>query len=303
VVFHRGTQYEDQDGSPLAKLAARQHGAVAWGQLRALGFSGNEITKLVHRGYLIRLYRGVYAVGHDRLTVRGRWMAAVLACGETAVLSHRSATSLWDLANVPSGPIDVTGLTGRRVPGIRCRRARTIHPDDRTIIDGIPVTSLPRTLLDQAQTLHRQRLRTLVEQVQRRGLLNLLALDALLSRSNGRKGAAALRAVLDELHDEAPWTQSELERHFLEFVRTYRLPEPRTNVLIDGILVDCFWPEYNLVAELDGYRFHTGHRSFESDRHKGITHVRAGRRSINITQRMITRGARALRADLEALLD
>jgi very-short-patch-repair endonuclease len=107
---------------------------------------------------------------------------------------------------------------------------------------------------------------------------------------------------LRELHDEAPSTQSDLERRFVEFVRTHGLPEPRTNVLIDAILVDCFWPEHNLVAELDSYGFHTDRRSFESDRCKGITHVRAGRHSIHITQRMITRGPRALRADLSALL-
>jgi hypothetical protein len=229
-------------------------------------------------------------------------MAAVLACGEGGMLSHRAAAALWDLAAIPSGPIDVTAPTARRIEGIRCHRTRSIHPDDRTIIDGIPVTSVPRTLLDRAQTLHPQRLRTLVEQAQRRDLLSPLSLNALLSRSNGRKGTAALRAVLSELHDEAPWTQSELERRCLEFVRTHGLPEPRTNVLIDGILVDCFWPEHNLVAELDSYGFHTDRRSFESDRCKGITHVRAGRHSIHITQRMITRGPRALRADLSALL-
>jgi hypothetical protein len=271
--------------------------------LLALGLSRTQISRLVRRGHLIRVHRGVYAVGHDRLTARGRWMAAVLACGPRAVLSHRAAIALWDLSAIPSGTIDVTAPTDRRIPGIRCHRSRTVHPDDRATIDGIPVTSLPRALLDRAQTLHPQRLRTLMEQAQRRDVLDFFSLDALLARSRGRRGAAALRAVRTQLEDEPPWTASELERRFLEFVRTNRLPEPRTNVLVDGILVDCFWPECNLIAELDGYEFHQGRPIFESDRRRRLAHARAGRQSINITQQMISRDGSALRRDLSALLD
>jgi very-short-patch-repair endonuclease len=232
-------------------------------------------------------------------------MAAVLACGEGALLSGPTAAALWDLQSVPSGPVDVTaaGHSRRRIQGIRFHGVRSIHPDDRTVIDGIPVASLARTLLDRARTLHPQRLRTLMEQAQRRDLLDVGALDALLSRSRGRHGTAALRTVRNELNDEAPWTQSKLERSFLEFVRDRRLPEPQTNVLVDGCLVDCFWPEHNLIAELDSYEFHRGRGVFEADRRKDIAHTRAGRQSIHITQRMITRDASALQQDLEALLD
>jgi Transcriptional regulator, AbiEi antitoxin len=289
---------------PLAALAARQHGVVATRQLLTLGYSPTVIARLVRDGHLIRLHRGVYAVGHIRLSARGRWMAAALACGDDAVLSHRAASALWDLSQTPAGAIDVTapGHSRRRIPGVHFHGARTLHPDDREIIDGIPVTALPRTMLDQATAVNPQRLRTLLEQAQRRDLVNPLAFDALLARSPGHHGAGRLRAALSELQDDPPWTQSELERRFLEFLRTRHLPEPRTNVPIDGILADCFWPEHNLVAELDSYRFHRDRRTFESDREKGIVHARAGRQAIHITQRMLTRQAQQLEMDLRALL-
>jgi hypothetical protein len=229
-------------------------------------------------------------------------MAAVLACGDGALLSHRAGMALRDLWPVPSGLIDVTTTTVRRTDGVRCHRARTIHPDDRDVVDGVPVTALPRAFLDMAESLTDQRLRTLLEQAQRRNLLHLGRIMALIDRSNGRRGVPKLRAALAELHDEAPWTQSELERHFLEFVRASGLPEPRTNVLVDEILVDCFWPEHNLIAELDSFRFHRDRAVFESDRRRRTVHTLAGRRSVNITQRMIEHGAAALRADLAALL-
>jgi very-short-patch-repair endonuclease len=105
------------------------------------------------------------------------------------------------------------------------------------------------------------------------------------------------------LHDEAPWTQSELERHFLEFLRAHQLPEPQTNVIVDGICVDCYWPAQNLIAELDSYGFHTHRHAFESDRRKGITHTRNRRYVIHITKHMITQDPGVLRADLAALLE
>jgi hypothetical protein len=271
-------------------------------QLVDLGWSHAAIARGVRDGYLIRIHRGVYAVGHTRLTARGRWMAAVLACGDGALLSHRAGTALHDLWPVPSGLIDVTAVTARKSEGVRCHRARTLHPDDRDVVDGIPVTALPRIFLDMAEILTAQRLRTLLEQAQRRDLLNPPRIDAMLVRSNGRRGVPAFRAALADLHDEAPWTQSELERNFLEFLRAAGLPEPQTNVIVDEILADCFWPEHNLIAELDGFEFHRGREVFESDRQRRTNHTLAGRRCVNITQRMIERGAKALRGDLAALL-
>lgn len=287
------------DNTPLAELAARQHGTVATWQLLRLGYSEHVIRRLVADGWLHRLHRGAYAVGHTRLSVKARWMAAVLACGPDAVLSHAAAAALHELQRAP-GMIDVTTPTQRTVPGIRCHRSRCPHTSDRTVTDGIPVTTVNRTLLDQAERLSRQRLRTMVEAAQRRDLLDGRKLEALLARTTGHRGAEPLKRVLSELHEQAPWIQSVLEQRFLELIREAGLPDPQTNVVVDGVVVDCFWPQHNLVVELDGYAFHRGRRSFEQDRRRDIGHALAGRRSIRITQAGLTRGVRDLGALISA---
>lgn len=287
----------------LAALAVRQHGVVALWQLLALGFSRWWVQREVRQQRLHRIHRGVYAVGHTRLSVKGRWMAAVLACGPDAVLSHGAAAALWELQRAPSNKIDVTALRKHIVPGVRCHLSRApLHADDRTIIDGIPVTSISRTLLDQAEVLRPQRLRSTLEAAQRRDLLDGRKLDPLLARSFGRRGLPRLKRALSELHEQAPWTQSQLEQRFLELVRDAGLPEPRTNVIVDGELVDCFWPQHNLVVELDSYGFHRSKRSFEDDRLKDTRHTLAGRRSMRVTRARVEHGQRALLGDLSALL-
>jgi very-short-patch-repair endonuclease len=285
--------------TPLAKLADRQHGTVATWQLLRLGYTEHVIRRLVAAGWLHRIHRGVYAVGHARLSVKARWMAAVLACGPDAILSHGAAAALHELRAAP-GVIDVTTPGQRRVPGIRCHRSRCLQPSDRTVIDGIPVTSIGRTLLDEAESLSHQRLRTIVEAAQRRDLLDSRKLDPLLARSTGHRGATPLQQALNALHEQAPWTQSELERRFLELVRDAGLPEPQCNVVVDGVVVDCFWPRHNLVVELDGYAFHRSRRSFEEDRRKDIRHALAGRRSVRITRAGLSRGVEDLGALLSA---
>ena len=289
------------DNTPLARLAARQHGTVATWQLLRLGYTEDVIRRLVAEGWLHRLHRGVYAVGHTRLSVKGRWMAAVLACGPDAVLSHGAGAALHELRTAP-GAIDVTAPKQRTVPGIRCHRSHCLQSADRTVVDGIPVTSIGRTLLDQAEVLSKQRLRTMLEAAQRRDLLDSRKLDPLLARSVGRRGVKPLQRALSELHEEAPWTQSQLERDFLELIREAGLPEPQTNVIVDGFPVDCFWPHHNLVVELDGYDFHRSKRSFEDDRLKDAAHTLAGRRSIRVTRARVYEGRRQLLADLRALL-
>lgn len=288
--------------APLAKLAARQHGVVASWQLFKLGYPHHRIAVLVANGWLHRLHRGVFAVGHTKLTVRGRWMAAVLACGPDAVLSHRSASALHDLQRIPSGKIDVTASSRRVHHDIRCHISRSLLQQDRTTLDAIPVTSVERTLLDLGALYSHQRLRTTLEEAQRRDLLDSRRFDDLLARSAGHRGATRLKRALAELHYEAPWTQSGLERAFLELVRDAGLPEPRTNVLIDGELVDVYWPAHDLVVELDSYGYHRGRRSFEDDRRKDMKHTIAGRRSIRITGARVKHEQNAVLRDLGALL-
>jgi very-short-patch-repair endonuclease len=294
--------YGKSDDTRLADLAARQHGVVATTQLRDLGYSYHAIHTRVASGRLHRLMRGVYAAGHTRISLRARWMAAVLACGPGAVLSHRAAATLWELRATPSGPIDVTAPSRHNIPGIRCHWVRSLHADDVTVIDGIPVTSLSRTLLDLAEILGPQQLRTSIEAAQRRDLLSIDALDAVIARNPGRHGLKPLRKALGELRDEAPWTQSELERGFLELIRAAGLPEPQTNVVVDGFVVDFFWPEHNLIVEVDGYRYHRTRRSFEDDRRRDAKHTVAGRRAVRVTRDRIVRGYRELLAELVRLL-
>ncbi len=267
-----------------------------------LGYSHRRIAVLVAKGWLHRLHRGVFAVGHTRLTVKGHWMAAVLACGPDAVLSHRSAAALYDLQRIPGGRSTSRRATDTSIRGVRCHRSRSLTVQDRKTLDGIPVTGVERTLLDLAATYSHQRLRTTLEAAQRRDLLDRRRFDSLLARTNGHRGAPRLKRALAELHDEAPWTQSGLEQAFLELIREAGLPEPLTNVLVDGELVDVYWPAHDLVLELDSYAYHRGKRSFEDDRRKDTKHLRAGRRSIRVTGTRVAHERRALLDDLSALL-
>jgi very-short-patch-repair endonuclease len=297
-----GTAYRNSDDIPLAQLADRQHAVVAGRQLRDLGYTKNAIKRRADTGRLHRKYRDVYAVGHSRLTVRGKWMAAVLACNRDALLSHRAAAALWELRTAPTGALDVTAASRHNIPGIRCHYVRAIHPDDRAEIDRIPVTSLARTLLDQAVILSHQRMRTTLEAVERREILNFAHLDALLARSNGHRGVGRLRAALNELRDDPPWTQLELEIRFLELIRSAGLPEPRANVFVLGELVDFYWPEHKLVVETDSWGFHRSRRSFEENRLRDTKLQIAGIRVIRPTYKRVVHEPQALLADLKALL-
>jgi very-short-patch-repair endonuclease len=270
----------------LAAVAAMQHGVVARWQLLAAGFSRAVIQRLIDRGYLIPIHRGVYAVGHGRLTPRGRWMAAVLAGGAQAVLSHRAAAAVWELRPFPGGSIDVTVLARSRgqTGPIQYHGARRLHPEDRSVVDGIPVTSPYRTLLDFAEIARPQQLRLAVEAADRLELLDGRKLDSLYVRSRGRRGLKPLRAAVAELRGPAPWTQSALERKFLALIREHGLPEPRCNVLVEGFLVDCWWPQPRLVIEVDGYRFHKSRREFDENRLRDTKLQLAGIRVLRITQ-------------------
>ena len=271
-------------------------------QLLALGFSMRAIQRLVQAGRLHRLYRGVYAVGHTRLSRRGRWMAAVLACGPGAVLSHRAAAALWELRAAPSGALDVTTGARRHHRGIRCHTVRALHRADWTTVDGIPVTTVSRTLLDLAEHLSPQRLRTTMEAAQRLDLIDVKRIDATCARNPGRHGLKSLRAALGELRDHAPWTQSGLERRFLELIRGAGLPEPQTNVVVAGEVVDCYWPQHRLVVEVDSFKFHKTRCSFETDRRKDVKLQSAGLRVARITDDRINHQPRALLGDLDRLL-
>ncbi len=305
MVARSEVEYQPPDDTPLAALAARQHGVVSRAQLSCLGYSVQALKTRAGTGRLHRLHRGVYAVGHTRLTVRGRWLAAVLACGDGAFLSHRAAAALHDLIPVGGGDIDVTGPSRRTIPGIHSHASRLIVAgSDTTILDAIPVATVSRTLLDLAglSTVSAQRLRSIAEQAQRCGRLDLRGLDDVLGRAGGRAGVTRLRAVLAELDDEPPWIQSPAEGALLELVRVARLPEPRTNVLVAGRLVDAYWPAQRLVVEIDGWMWHRDRRAFETDRRRDTELALIGVRTVRVTARRLTDEPAGVARDLARLL-
>ena len=283
-------------------LATRQHGTVCRRQLRVLGYSDRMIDRRVAAGVLLTIHRGVHAVGHRRLTVKGSWMAAVLACGDGARLSHRDATALWDVERPGAGLIHVTAA-GRHVhAGVRSHRTR--HPEHlgELVIDAIPVTTIERALLDRAVDLHPQRLRSLIEAVQRRNLFDLRRIEAEIDRCDGHRGIGRLRTAVAALDDEPPALRSGLEARFLELVRGAGLPEPSVNVLVAGELIDFRWPDHGLVVEIDSWRYHRSRRSFEADRRRANQVALSGETLLRFTDTRLHREPAEVISELRAAL-
>jgi predicted transcriptional regulator of viral defense system len=203
----------DQTQAPrerrLAERATRQHGVVKHAHLPELGFSSSAIGRMVEAGRLHPLYRGVYAVGHRAVSLKGKLLAAVYASGEGAVLSHQDAAWLWQLRRGTGGrEIHVTVVAkGRRRRGrIRPHCVKELHPDDVTVLNGIPVTSLARTLLDMAEVVSLDDLRRMFEEAERLRIFDLRKMEAACARGNGRRGVGKARRALVEAHPDPPWT-------------------------------------------------------------------------------------------------
>lgn len=221
----------------IAALAKRQHGVVCRPQLLALGLTRHDVDYRLRIERLHPLYRAVYAAGHDALTREGRWMAALLASGPAAVLTHRPAARSWGISSM-SG-LDVTVPRQRRgMPGVDLH-VSVLPPDETTERDGIPVTTISRTLFDMATILRPRQLESALHQAEVQRLLDLLSLHDLLTRYPRRPGAPAIRALLATREAGATVTRSELEVRFLEFVDQRGLPRPDTNQWIEGLEVDC----------------------------------------------------------------
>jgi hypothetical protein len=267
-------------------------------QLAGLGYSKRQIQTLVAEGVLLRIHRGVYAVGHRRLTLKGRWLAAVLGCGNGARLSHRDAAMLWDLRRTSSGLIHVTAAGTHCLDGVDCHRTR--HPDrlGTTLIDAIPVTTIERTLLDCAVGEPHQRTVALLEAAERRRLLDGRTIRAEIGDSPGHRGAALLARALAEVADEPPDLRSGLEAAFLALTRGAGLPDPSTNVVVAGVPVDAYWPQYGLVVEVDGWRWHRSRRSFEEDRRRTNRLQLAGLTVLRFTDTQVDNDPRGVAAEI-----
>ena len=210
----------------LAELVARQHGVAAAWQLEPLGFTEEMLRWRVDKGRLFRVQPVVYAVTPTVLP-RGRMLAAALTFGPEAVLSHRAAAAVWDLGPWPTGLIDVT-VAERRKPrrGVRLHRASV----ERVVRDGFPVTTVARTLIDQAAALPLGRLRDAFENAERLGLLDAHSVS---EQMRGRRGARKIRAILDEWTEPEP-TRQGLEQRFRAMCREAGLPLPSFNVSVCG---------------------------------------------------------------------
>jgi predicted transcriptional regulator of viral defense system len=291
----------------LARLAARQHGVVSLTQLQRLGWSASAVRERHAAGHLHRVHRGVYAVGHRRLTRRGRFMAAVLACGKSAALSHRSAASLLDLRPSTRLVVDVT-VSGRRVrsrAGIQAHIATLINRDVGRV-DRIPCTSVGRTLVDMAGVVDAQGLDRAIERAELLRVFDLAEIDDLLDRAEGHRGASKLRQALALYLPDHHLTRSELERRFLGLCESHSLPSPVTNGRItvggDNLEVDFHWPAQRLVVETDGHRTHSTHAAFERDRRRDQMLTAAGWRVLRFTWHQLARRPGEVAETVRALL-
>ena len=272
-----------------ARIAASQQGIITSAQLEQAGFGPNAVSRRVDGEWLVRVYVGVYRLGPFGGPF-GEEMAALLACGARAVISHWTATGVFALRPRVLSPIDITvvgGLTGQR-PGIRPHRATSLPPGDVVLRHGLRVTTPARTLLDLAAVAPRDVLERLTEEAQVQRLVSPGELAAMVVRGAGRPGVAKLRAVLDYI-DEPLLTRSEGEKRLLGLCRSSALPIPRTNVKRAGWEVDAVWDAQRLVVEVDGRQYHDTGASFERDRRKDADLMLAGYRVLRLTWRRLTR--------------
>lgn len=288
----------------LAESATRQHGVVSRPQLRALGFGEQTIKAAIAEKRLAQLHEEVFAVGHRRVSQRGYWWAAVLAYGPDAVLSHQSAAVLWGLRRRQRGPIHVTAGRGRQ--GIRRRKGIWIHrgklrSEETTVHEGMPVTTVARTLFDLAEVGPYEELKKTAEAADRRNLLRLGELEAVCERGRGRRALRPVRRLVVELRVPAEG-RSPLEIRFAEFLRRYGLPAPAQNVLVLGYEVDALWPAAKFVVELDSWEHHRDRAAFERDRARDPELLLAGYRTIRITHRRLDSEAPAIAGQIRALL-
>lgn len=245
----------------VARIAASQHGVVTWRQLRAARIDRDGIRRRVRSGRLHRVHRGVYAVGHAGLSVEGRYLAAVLACGPGAVLSHRAAAHVLRLIRGTPPPPEVIAPTKREVEGVDTHRSNRLHRLEHSVLDGIPLTTVPRTLVDLAADLGLADLARACHEAHVRHATTPAMVEAVIARAPNRSGTARLRQAF--LGDDL--LLSQLETAFLKLLCGAGLPLPQTNVRRAEGRVDCHWPQFGLTVELDSYRFHATRRQWEDD--------------------------------------
>lgn len=287
----------------LAALAARQHRVVGDDQVIGLGFSRRAIRYRIDCGRMQRVHPGVLVVGPGALFQRGRWWAALLAGRPDPALSHLSSVAEQGLAE-EVGPVHITvpRRTTQRLAGVTIHSARHLDRRDLTRSeDDLPRTALHRTLLDLAETLPFDRFEAIVEEADRRQWLDFGAIAGCMKRNPGRRGLKPLRALLADYLPVGDVNEG-IERHFQVFLAEEGFPSAQHNVLVDGLLVDCYWPAHEFVVELDSRGRHRHWKQAERDRARDGTLLRGGRRWLRVTNHRLTRERGALIVDLAAVL-
>jgi hypothetical protein len=289
----------------LAELAARQWGVVSLAQLGALGIGSRAAQRRAQAGRLRRVHRGVYAMGGAVLPREGRWLAAVMACGQGAVLSHVSAAVHWNLLNYEPARPEVTAPASHKgVPGIRLHRSHSLDAQDTTNHQGIPTTTVHRTLLDLAAYVPQHHLERALSQAERLQLYDHRAIESVIERSNGHRGTRRLSTAIQ---DDPQFTRGELEARMRKLVRDHGLPRPSFNVSLDapdhaGLEVDCYFPTHRLVVETDGWDTHRTRQAFEDDRAKDAALLAAGYRVVRFTWRQLRYDPQTVADRLTAIL-
>ena len=255
-----------------ALIAARQFGVITTRQLAGCGMGRTMVSTRVAEGRLRRLHRGVYAWGHDHLRPEARLLAAVLACGHGAVLSHRSAAAHWALLQTARAEVDVTvEARGTRLKrrGIELHVVRRLDPRDTTVHDGLPITTAARTVVDVAATGPPRRAERALEQAYVQRLLAPGSLEDALGRATGRP-TRVLTRLLEKQRATPTITRNDLEEAFLAIARAAGLPDPEVNVPLHGYQPDFLWRDRQLVIETDGFGAHGTKRAFERDRARDV---------------------------------
>jgi hypothetical protein len=289
----------------IARLAEAQYGVVSRAQLLTAGLGAGGVDFRLRVGRLHRLHRGVYAVGHRRVSREGRWVAAVLACGDGAALSHTSAASLWGLRGTSAARVHVTVPTNggiRHRDGIAVHRARALLPGEVTRHEEIRATSPARTLLDVAGMLRPGPLERAVEQSLVLRLFDLGALHRVLDAHPTRVGAATLAAIVARIADEPALTRSEAEALFLDLCDAYAIERPAVNSRVEDLTVDFVWRAERVVVEIDGHRYHGTRSAFERDRARDVRLTVAGYRVVRVTYRRLVRDPASVAAIVLRLL-
>ncbi len=265
------------------------------------GLTSKAIAHRIRTGRLHRLGRGVYAVGRRDVGQYGRWMAAVLSCGPEAMLSHRSAATLWGIAQSPSSmeiEVVVPGESRRRRPGIHLRRRVDLSAEHRREVSGIPVTDPVSTLVDLASCVVEWQVEKAINDADRLGLVDTVALRAEVERLLPRPGMACLRRLLgcDALTDTG------LERKFLGIVRDAGLPQPKTQDWVSGYRVDFHWPDLGLIVEVDGWVHHRTAGEQATDHRRDQAHTKAGLTTLRFAEKQVRYEPRQVKATLSAVI-